>query len=85
MYILIRFDLCADGNCNHLAVTKFYASLAEIYLVYGLACISTGVFLYTNKQVNRIFRLGIETAIIAGFVLSGMIVFGMLIEIRNVT
>ena len=85
VYGLIRFDLCADGNCSRLAVTKFHASLPELYLVYGIASILTGIFLFSNKQLSRAFRLGIETTIIVGFVLSGMIIFGMLIEIRNVT
>ena len=85
VYVLIRFDLCADGNCARLAVTKFHASLPELYLVYGIASILTGIYLFSNEQVSRAFRLGIETAIIVGFVLSGMIIFGMLIEIRNVT
>ena len=85
VYALIKFDLCATRDCEQLVVTKFYASLPEMYLAYGAACILTGVFLYSNKDVNRTFRLGIEAAILIGFVLSGMIAFGMLTEMRNVT
>ncbi len=85
VYALIKLDLCVKSDCKKLVITKFYASLPEIYLAYGIACILTGVFLYSNKEVNRAFRLGIEMAVITGFVLSGMVVFGMLIEIRNVT
>lgn len=85
VYALIRFDLCATGDCRKLVFTKFYASLPELYLAYGAACILTGVFLYSNQDVSRTFRLGIEAAVLIGFLLSGMIVFGMLTEIRNVT
>lgn len=85
VYALIKFDLCATHDCRKLEITKFYASLPEIYLAYGIACIATGVFLYSNREINRMFRLGIESAVLIGFVLSGMIIFGMLIEMRNVT
>ena len=85
VYTLIEFDLCATNDCKKLEVTRLYASLPEMYLAYGIACIVTGVFLYSNKEVSRTFRLGIELAILIGFLLSGMIVFGMLIEMRNVT
>lgn len=85
MYALIKFDLCAARDCKKLVITEFFASLPELYLVYGAACILTGVFLYSNKDVNRTYRLGIETAVIIGFVLSAMIAFGILTEMRNVT
>jgi hypothetical protein len=85
VYALIRFDLCATRDCKKLVITKFYASLPELYLAYGAACILTGLFLYSNKDVNRTYRLGIETAVLIGFVLSTMIAFGMLTEIKDVT
>ena len=85
VYALIEFDLCATRDCGKLVVTKFHASLPEMYLVYGLACLSTGVFLYSDKHLNKISRLGIEGAVLIGFVLSGMVLFGMLIEMKNVT
>ena len=56
VYVLINFDICKKTNCNKLAITKFYASVSEVYIVYGIAIILTGVYLYSNKELNRMYR-----------------------------
>ncbi len=84
-YALINFDICEKTNCNGLEITKLFASISEAYIAYGISIILTGVYLYSNKELNRIFRLGIELTALIGVFLSCMIVFGMLREIANVT
>ena len=84
-YWLINFEICAKGNCENLNVTKFFVVASERYLVLGVVVLISGVFLYSNKEIIRIYRLGIEGSALIGVFLSGMIVFGMLKEISGVS
>ena len=82
-YYLVKFDICAGTNCSNLKVTKFLVSLPELYLVFGASTIISGVFLMRNRTVARVYRLGIEVALLVGALLLGMLVFGINIEIKS--
>ncbi|MCK4744414.1 MAG: hypothetical protein KAT25_11385 [Sulfuriflexus sp.] len=82
-YYLIRFDLCTSADCNTLQITRFWASFSELYLVYGVAVLIVGIVLIIDTQMNRLYRLGLETSVLIGVVLSGMVVFAISNEIGN--
>lgn len=85
VYKLIKFDLCNSRDCSQLVVTDFFARLPELYLLYGVASILTGIFLYMDKEISRLFRFGIEMSVLTGTMLSGMIAFGMLGELGRMS
>jgi len=84
-YYLIKFDICGRSNCSDLKITKFWATLPELFIVYGLSVLLVGVYLILDKEIVRLYRLGIVVSALAGVVLSGMVVFGMGAEIGSAT
>ena len=84
-YYLIKFDLCIKYNCDELVYTKLWASLPELFILYGLAILLVGIFLIREKEIIRIYRLGIVITVLTGFMLSAIVVFGMGAEIGKTT
>jgi len=82
-YYLIRFNLCANADCNDLQITKFWVDLSALYLIYGVAALLLGYFLIVDTQLNRLYRLGLQVSVLTGVVLSGMMVFAISNELVN--
>jgi len=85
VYYLIKFDLCAQAICRDLVFTKFWANSPELFIIYGLAIFLVGIFLIREKEIIRIYRLGIVVTVITGFILSAIIVFGIRGELSSAT
>jgi hypothetical protein len=85
VYYLIEFDLCGKADCSDLVYMKFWANMAELFVLYGIAVLIVGIFLIRDNETIRIYRLGIVVAVIAGFVLSAAVVFGIGKELGGVT
>jgi len=85
VFYLIKFDLCGNDKCGDLVYTKFWANSAELFILYGLAIFLVGIFLIREKVIIRLYRLGIVVVVITGFILSGIIVFGIGSELGSAT
>jgi len=56
-----------------------------LFIIYGLAIFLVGIFLIREKEIIRIYRLGIVVTVITGFILSAIIVFGIRGELSSAT
>jgi hypothetical protein len=81
-FYFIEFNFCRDYECENLVVTGFFAAAPWWYLLFGLSLLGVGAFVYRTRDLPRIFAIVITVSSLAGFVLSGMIVFAMLREAK---
>jgi len=85
VYSLIKLDLCERHDCSKLEITKIYIDLAELYIILGLALAVTGIYLFRDMYLIRMYRMGILLTALTGAFFSLLIVIGILIELNNVT
>ncbi|MEM7504654.1 MAG: hypothetical protein AAF417_21650 [Pseudomonadota bacterium] len=83
-FYLIHFRICRDYECESLVVTSYYASAPWWYLVFGVSVLGVAFFIHETKNLPRVFALAITLCSLCGFVLSGMVVFAILKEVKTV-
>ena len=83
-FYLIEFQICRDDSCENLVVTSYYVSATWWYLLFGVSVLSVSYFIHATKRLPRVFALAITLCSLSGFVLSGMVVFAILKEVRAV-
>ena len=83
-FYLIEFRICRDYGCGNLVVTSYYVSATWWYLLFGVSVLGVSYFVHQAKSLPRAFALAITLCSLSGFVLSGMVVFAILKEVRTV-
>ena len=82
-FYLVKFQICRDYSCEKLVVTSYYVSATWWYLLFGAAVLGVSYFIYARRNLPRVFALAITLSSLCGFVLSGMVVFAILKEVRT--
>ena len=84
-YYTITFMLCADNACDKLSFTKTWVNSASLYIVFGISLIGVAVFMYTEKELPKIYAYAITLTALLGSVFSIKIVFSILKELNTLT
>ena len=80
-FYMIEFHLCAKADCSELKITKIWVSFSELYILYGVGAITTGIYLIREKALIRLYRLAIALSVAMGVLLSTSAVIGVRIEL----
>jgi len=84
-YYFIEYDVCLNGKCENLTITAFWVKTSYIYIVLGVSLLIVGVFIAKEKNISRIYSLGI-LVVCSGVALSyGLIFFAMLRELKSIS
>jgi hypothetical protein len=85
IYYFIEYDVCTKGECSKLFITEFWVETTFIYLVLGVSLLIVGVFIAKEKDLIRIYSLGILVACLGAASFHSLIFFAILREFKTVT
>ncbi|MCB1888694.1 MAG: hypothetical protein KDH20_13895 [Rhodocyclaceae bacterium] len=83
VYVTIVRDICADGACDGLVVTRFWVleSTRYLYLLHAACAIVLGVFVVRARSLSRLVSYALGIGFGVGGQLSGMAVWAILREL----
>ncbi|RTZ58958.1 MAG: hypothetical protein DSZ32_06145 [Gammaproteobacteria bacterium] len=83
IYYFIEFDLCAKNHCGKLLITRLWAQQAWLCLLLGAGLLITGYYIAREKDLPRIYSLGIVLVGLGGAATSSLMFFALLRELGN--
>ncbi len=83
LYFAIVFFLCSGNSCADLVITRPWIRMPELFALYGICCLVTGVFIFRAKNIQVVYTWAIDILIGSGFLLFSKAFFAIAIEIAN--
>lgn len=71
-YLMINLYLCSEGACEKLENTKILYDLSPFFIIYSVCCFVVAKFVFTKKQLERIYSDAITIGISLGFILMAL-------------
>ena len=84
-YYFIKYDICRNGACDKLVVTRFWANNPYVYLFFGAGLLIVSVLVAKVKNIPRVFSLGIMLVSLIGAATNSLLFFSILHELKSIT